>query len=317
MPHMPVEFQTVDRVTLRGDLYTPSRAAADAATAPAKNEPLPCLIMAHGWSCVKEMCLPRLAEDFTRHLNIAVLIYDHRGFGASDTASNAPRQEIVPWEQVSDYSDAVTFVARLEGIDGKRVAIWGYSLAGGHVLQVAAGDSRVAAVIAFCPVVSPLYNTRRMVRTDLMPAVLASFAADRVARATTDEVAMLPVVAADASQPCSNPTAGAYAWFISKGKGTRWRNEMTVRTSVLHLGQEPGASVQFISPRPLLMVVAEHDAEGNADLALECFQRAREPRECLILKDAGHFDVFDGKIYAQSLKGQVKWLDKVLCRDEE
>ena len=51
--------------------------------------------------------------------------------------------------------------------------------------------------------------------------------------------------------------------------------------------------VERISPTPLLMVVAAGDHLTPADLALETYQRAREPKR-LVLLPGGHFEAYTG-----------------------
>ena len=74
---------------------------------PDGGKPAPCIVMAHGFSAVKEMYLDRFAEVFAA-AGLAALVFDNRNFGASD---GEPRQEIDPWRQVRDYRDAITYAA--------------------------------------------------------------------------------------------------------------------------------------------------------------------------------------------------------------
>src|ERR1700736_151670 len=76
-----MELQS-EGVTLRGWFYVPDGA----------KKPVPTVIMAHGFSCLKEMFLDKYAEVFVKD-GLAVLVYDNRCFGASD---GEPRQEIDP-----------------------------------------------------------------------------------------------------------------------------------------------------------------------------------------------------------------------------
>jgi uncharacterized protein len=46
---------------------------------------------------------------------------------------------------------------------------------------------------------------------------------------------------------------------------------------------EPGAYIERIGPTPLLMVVAAGDHLTPADLALEAYQRTREPKRLVLL----------------------------------
>lgn len=127
--------------------------------------------MAHGFSAIKEMHLDDFANAFTSRANVSCLVYDQRGFGDSDTRDDAPRQEILPWVQASDYSDAITCAQSLPDVDPNRIAIWGSSLAGGLALYVGAVDRRVKAVLAHAPVVDGWSNIDRNVRTDIMVGI--------------------------------------------------------------------------------------------------------------------------------------------------
>lgn len=138
MSRKDVEFQTSDGLTLRGWLYTPSTT----------NEKLPCLIMSHGWAAIKEMGLDKFAEVFVAKLPLACLVYDHRSYGSSDTAPGQPQHEVVPSLQQSDLQDAITYAQGLPNINESKIALWGSSFSGGHVLQIAAIDRRVKAVIS-------------------------------------------------------------------------------------------------------------------------------------------------------------------------
>ena len=59
---------------------------------------------------------------------------------------------------MSDLQDAITYVQTLEEIDENKVGIWGSSFAGGLVLQVAATDKRVKAVISQVRTMAPHYT---------------------------------------------------------------------------------------------------------------------------------------------------------------
>jgi cephalosporin-C deacetylase-like acetyl esterase len=144
MGRSDIEFKTIDNVTLRGWMFKPANAEGK----------YPCLIITHGLTCLKEMCLDTLAERLTSVLPIACLVYDHRGDGASDQKKNEPRNEIVPAHQNSDLQDAITYAQSCEDIDAAKIGLWGYSYSGGHSLWVAANDRRVKAVIAVAPFIS-------------------------------------------------------------------------------------------------------------------------------------------------------------------
>ena len=112
---------------------------------------------------------------------------------------------------------------------------------------------------------------------------------------------MIPVVAEDPSAPCALPTPDSAEWFLETGKtrAPAWRNEVTLRSVEMFTEYEPGSYISWISPTPLLMVVAAGDHLVQADLALEAFGRAREPKK-LVLLAGGHFEAYTKDFEAAS-----------------
>jgi len=274
-----VEFNA-EGVTLRGWFYYP-----DGATGP-----VPTVIMAHGFSAVKEMYLDRYAEAFSA-AGLGVLVFDNRNFGASD---GEPRQEIYPWVQVRDYRHAITFARTLPEVDRDRIGVWGSSYSGGHVLVLGAIDRRVKCVVSQVPLVSGYRNVLRLVRNDLIPQLRAQFDADRDARFRGEPPAMIAVVAEDPTKtPCALPTLDSWQWFTETGRtrAPAWRNEVTLRSVEMLMEYEPGVYIDRIAPTPLLMVVAANDVLTPTDLALEAYNRALEPKKLVILP-GGHFDAY-------------------------
>src|SRR3954471_12006806 len=257
-----VEFDA-EGVTLRAWLYLP-----DGATGP-----VPAIVMAHGFSAVKEMYLDTFAEAFAG-AGMAALVFDHRNFGASD---GEPRQEIDPWAQVRDYRHAITYVRTRQEVDGDRLGIWGTSYSGGHVLVVGAIDRRVKCVVSQVPLVSGYRNILRLVRADLIAGVRALFDQDREARFAGNPPAMIPVVSADPTAQSALPTADSYQWFTETGKtrAPAWKNEVTVRTVEMLMEYEPVTYIERVSPTPLLMVIAAGDHLAVADEAFAAFNVAR------------------------------------------
>ena len=109
--------------------------------------PHPCVVMAHGFSAVREQRLDAYAERFAA-AGMAVLVFDYRHFGASQ---GEPRQLLSIARQLADWRAAVAHARNLPDVDARRVAVWGSSFSGGHVVAVAAGDPAIAAVVSQAP----------------------------------------------------------------------------------------------------------------------------------------------------------------------
>ncbi len=273
-----IEFNA-EGTTLRGWLYTPDGARG----------PVPTIVMAHGFSAVKEMYLDAYAEAFVS-AGLAALVFDNRNFGASD---GEPRQEIDPWAQVRDYRHAITYALTRPEVDRDRIGVWGSSYSGGHVLVVGAIDRRVKCVVSQVPLTSGYRNILRLVRADFIAPTRAMFDADREARFNGQPPMMVPVVAEDPMATSALPTADSYQWFTDTGKSRAlsWRNEVTLRTLEMLTEYEPGSYVERVSPTPLLMLIAAGDHLAVADEAFATYNRAREPKQIVVLA-GGHFDAY-------------------------
>ena len=273
-----VEFDA-DGVTLRGWLYVPDGAAG----------PVPTVVMSHGFSAVKEMYLDRFAEAFAE-AGLGALVYDNRNFGASD---GEPRQEIDPWAQVRDYRDAISYAQTRPEVDADRIGVWGSSYSGGHVLVVGAIDRRVKCVACQVPLISGHENARRIVRSDFIAPVGGMFDDDRAARYSGEPPAMIPVVDEDPMAPSALPTADSYEWFTATGasRAPTWRNEVTLRSVEMFWEYEPGAYIGWVSPTPLLIVVAAKDHLTVSDLAIAAYERALEPKRLVVLPGS-HFEAY-------------------------
>lgn len=265
---------------MAGWLYVPSGLAS--------GERRPAIVMAHGWTAVKEMYLDVYAARFASE-GFVVAVFDYRNFAASE---GEPRQHIDPSMQHEDYKNAITWVQLQSMVNPERIGIWGSSFSGAHVLHLGAFDRRARAVVAQVPLVNGIANFRRLVRNDHWPATYASLAADRTEQYRTGKMAYLPVVA-EQGQPSALPTPDSYEWMIRVGKtrAPSWKNEQTERSLELALEYNPGAGIHLISPTPLLMIVAENDVLTPSDLAIEAYSRAMEPKKLAIIP-GGHFDAY-------------------------
>lgn len=107
----------------------------------------PCVVMAHGFSGTMDWIVPDFAARFADG-GLAVLIFDYRYLGES---GGEPRQLIDSRKQRDDLRRAVAFARSLPGIDADRIGLWGTSLGGSHVVNLAAQDPTIAAVVANVP----------------------------------------------------------------------------------------------------------------------------------------------------------------------
>jgi uncharacterized protein len=288
-----IEFDA-EGATLRGWFYRPDDAGAR----------VPCIVMSHGFSAIKEMHLDEYAEVFCQ-AGLACVVYDNRGLGASDAAPGKPRQELDPWEQIRDYQHAITYAQVRPEVDAGRIGVWGSSYSAGHSYVVAAIDRRVKVVCGQVPLVSGRRAFETLVRIDFWQQTWELLAADRFARARGETAAMLPVVDADPTAQSALPTPDSYEFF-SAYEGTSWRNEVTLRSLEFFQGYEPGEYLKRISPTPLLMIVAPNDRLVAGELACDAYETAAHPKK-LVVVPGGHFDAYVGRGFEISSGAARDW----------
>ncbi|MGD8190709.1 alpha/beta hydrolase [Brevibacillus ginsengisoli] len=286
-----IEFNA-DGNILRGWLYLPE----------SNGQQVPAIVMAHGYSAVKEMYLDRYAEAFAK-AGLAALVFDYHGFGASD---GTPRQEINPWQQIEDYRHAITYAGMLPEVDQHRIGVWGSSYSGGHVLVLGATDRRVKCVVSQVPTISGYQSALRRVPGEAVDQLLHSFAEERVRRMQGANPEMLAVIPENAGVNAVYKIPDAIEWYSEGGKlAPGWRNEVTLRSVEFSRAYEPGIYVSRISPTPLLMIVGEKDYVTPTDLALVAYENALQPKR-LVMLPGGHFDPYV-KNFKQSSSAAVQW----------
>ncbi|MGH8595280.1 MAG: alpha/beta hydrolase, partial [Gammaproteobacteria bacterium] len=259
--------------TLRGWFYTPDVGAP----------PFPTVVMAHGFTALKEMGLDDYAAVFTG-AGLACLVYDHRNFGDSD---GTPRHEIDPIAQMRDYRHALTFAESRPEVAADRLGIWGTSYSGGLVLMAAAVDRRVRCVVSQVPFIGGCANFEQLNPSDQHPAYHLRLAAERRAIATGATPTVVEVCTDDPTKP-ENSAGRTYRYFDQyrrAGRG-RWENKVTLRSLDFRFEFDALPFMPRISPTPLLMLVATDDTITPTAIALDAFERARAPKKLLLLE--GH-----------------------------
>jgi fermentation-respiration switch protein FrsA (DUF1100 family) len=256
-----------------------------------------------------EMALDDYAEIFCKG-GFAVLVYDHRNWGASD---GEPRGEIVPHEQIQDYRDAITFSLTLPAVDKNRIGIWGSSYSGGHVIVVGAIDRRVKCVASQVPFLGGFETTRRLVAPLALNGLRQAFEADRMARFQGEPPQRLPVVPAEPNGAAILVHEPARVFFMNMvDRAPTWKNEATLRSAEFFVDYEPLPFLSQIGPTPLLMVLTTQDTIVPTDIALKAYnQNALEPKK-LVMVPGEHFDIYSGEGFDISSQAELEWFQKWL-----
>jgi len=150
-----------DGTRMSGTIFRPKGLTAE--------DKLPAIILCHGWGGLRSHLDLAIAPLFAQ-AGYVVLTFDYRGWGTSDSRlvikgtmptpdangevtvqARAIRELVDPFDQTEDIIAALDFLSGEPGVDDRRIGLWGTSFGGGHVVYVAAKDSRVKCIVSQVP----------------------------------------------------------------------------------------------------------------------------------------------------------------------
>lgn len=277
-----------------GSLYRPDRPV----------DP-PVVVMAGGIAGERSFGLPAYAERLAE-AGYAVFLFDYRNHGDSE---GEPRNLVSPSRQRTDWEAAIAGVRERDDLDTGRLVLWGTELGGGHVLDVAADDARVRAVVAQTPVLSG----RSLLTTNgygyLAKGVLAGVR-DRVQSLVTGPHTVS--VTGDPEESALLSTPGARAGYLDLVPPTSEWNNRTPARSLLSLSTfSAGDDAESIAC-PVMFVAGTRDDVVPADSVETAADSVSNAT--FVRLPAGHFDFYEGAQLEQTVGHGVAFLDAALDR---
>ena len=273
----------------------------------AGNSTAPCVVMAHGLAGTVDSGLVPFAEALSA-AGMHVLAFDYRGFGLS---GGAPRQTVSVRRQQDDYRAALAFAASLPEVDPSRLVLWGVSLSGGHVLEVAANPvgREVAAVVALVPLVSGLaagvHAASRHPARQLASAAVRG-GRSRAVEAMGREPVMIPVAGPPGSRAAFSLPGAEEAYLAIAGPS--WRNEVAASITVEMGSFRPARAAKQLRI-PTLVQIADLDESAPPQATAKVAFKARaEVRHY----PCDHFDVFTGEWHEAAVRHQISFLTRHL-----
>ncbi|MDG4664594.1 alpha/beta fold hydrolase [Mycobacterium sp. 236(2023)] len=264
------------------------------------------IVMAHGFGGTKDSGLEPFATRFAS-AGFDVFAFDYRGFGAS---GGQPRQSLSVRKQIDDYHAAVEAAKGLDGVDPGRIAVWGASFSGGHVLQVAAERGDIGAVIALTPLTSGIAVSRaaassRDVVTSLRWTLTGIKSRIAVRRGQTPT--LMPLVS-PVGESGALALAGAFESYTALA-GPTWRNEIDSSIGLEVLGVRTTAAAKKLRC-PLLVQIADFDQYVPAGAVATT---AAHGRAQVHHYPCDHFDVWPGNDwFDKTVDDQVAFLRKAV-----
>ena len=211
--------------------------------------------------------------------------YDYVGFGKSDGKRNRHR----PLEQAQNTYDALTYMQTVPGIDPERLAIYGTSFGCANGIWVTAHDERVKCLVTSVGVTDG-YEWMRSIRR---PWEWLAFK-DRVLkeaqkRVVSGERTLVP----NGEIMLRDPESQRQRDMHAQAGHTFQSEERDIESAEAVMRYRPDWVVDKISPRPVLMIYAEHDNLVPPVQQLSAYEKCGEPKKLVMLPKSGHYDSYE------------------------
>jgi uncharacterized protein len=264
----------------------------------------PCIVMASGLSCVRDQGLDAFARCFAS-AGFGALTFDYRHFGDS---GGEPRTLVSAARQRRDWREAIDFAGAQDGVDASRIALWGFSLGGGHVQALTLTEPGIAAAICVAPVVD---GTRSLLHVG-GPTHLARLGwaglRDSLRALRGAEPYRVPAAGPPGSLAALNSPGSAPGFDSVTRPGSTWRNELCARVALAPPYRLAGKARRISCP--ILYCILEDDDINPPALGRAAARSA--PQGELRLYPGAHFDPFRGETLARMAADQLEFLERHL-----
>jgi pimeloyl-ACP methyl ester carboxylesterase len=268
-----------------------------------------CVIMAGGGAVTKEPGTDLFAKRFNA-AGFAVLAFDYRHLGES---GGEPRQIVRIGEGIDDWQAAVEFAPTLPGVDSTRLAIWGFSLSGGHVFRVAASNPQLAAAIAQTPNADGPVAARSATRHQTpfaMMRLMSRSMLDTLGGLVGRRPLLVPLAGERGTvSMLTTPDGLDGDRALNPGnKYPEWQQEIAARSVLPIALYRPSRDAGRIQC-PLLVFVCDQDQTALAEPAVLAAKHA--PRAEIVRMPGGHYEPFLGG-HEQVVEAELSFLRRHL-----
>jgi alpha/beta superfamily hydrolase len=247
--------------------------------------------------------LPDYAERFVT-AGFSVLIFDYRYLGESE---GQPRQLINIHKQREDIRNAILFLKKHESINREKIVLWGTSLGGGHVIEVAANDPTIAAVIAQIPgidMVNPKAKAIIKIPAGMVLKILLSAIWDGIVGLFGFKPYYIKVFSDTGETAVFTQKELKPRFEVLMKSGSTWQNRFTPRFYLSPPRYKKGTAEKI--KMPLLVCIADKEIFANPSFQAWVGQQA--PKGEVKHYDAGHFDFYHGDTFEKVVKDQIDFI---------
>ncbi len=250
------------------------------------------LIVGAPYGGVKEQGPCVYANELAKR-GFVVLTFDPCYMGES---GGEPRHVSSPELFTENFSAGVDFLGLQKFVDREKIAVLGICGSGGFALSAAQVDTRIKAVVT-----ASMYDMTVAARMGQTPeqiletkkALAAKRWEDAENGCMPEYIPTFPETPLDeVPKDMGEPDAEWFRFYaVKRGHHERARGGFTTTSSIPFLNFDLLSHLDEISPRPILFIVG--DRAHSRFFSEGAYEKALEPKEMYVVKDAEHIDLYD------------------------
>ncbi|WP_206797495.1 alpha/beta hydrolase [Amycolatopsis sp. MtRt-6] len=281
----PVSYPNRYGMTISADLYRPKEFD--------ESQRHPAIVIGAPYGGVKEQGPGIYAQNLAKR-GFTALTFDpsYNGYSGGD-----PRHVSSPDIFVEDFHAGVDYLGTRSFVDRDRIGALGLCGSGAFSLSAAKVDHRIKAVATVV-----MYDHHRLFSKGFRDAltdeerngILDSLAEQRYA----DFESGVPTLVTPRPAPIgfdenTDPVGREFGEFYSTPRGYHHNSttQFTMTSNLSFMNFPLLANLEWISPRPILIVVGEH--AHSRYFGEDAYEAAAEPKELHVVPGAGHVDLYD------------------------
>jgi len=284
-----ITFNNQYNMKVAGNLFIPQRLN--------KNTKNSAIIVGHPMGAVKEQSANLYATKLAER-GFVTLAIDLSYWGESE---GNPRHLVSPEIYTDDFSAAVDYLSTQDFIDMGRIGVLGICGSGSFAISAAKIDPRmkaIATVSMYNMGDAARYGLNKSTTLEQRQKIIKSAIEQRLVEYTGGKQIYVPGTINKLDENTPTIQREFYDFyrtergaFTPKGEQSDLTTKPRLSSISKFMNFYPFNDIETISPRPLLFITGEnaHSREFSED----AYKRAAQPKELLLIPNAGHVDLYD------------------------
>lgn len=262
-----------------------------------RNSKHPAIIIGHPMGAVKEQSADVYASNLADRGFITLAI-DLSFWGES---AGKPRNAVAPDIYAEDFSAAVDFLGTRDFVDRNNIGVLGVCGSGSFVISAAKIDPRMKAIatVSMYDMGSASRDALNHSQTlEQRKEIQKAAAEQRYVEFTggkTQYVGGTVHKLDENTDPIQREFFAFYRTprgeYTPKGSSSDLTTHPTLSSVIKFNNFYPFNDIETISPRPMLFITGDH--AHSREFSEDAYKRAAEPKELLVIPNAGHVDLYD------------------------